>query len=230
MKTALFDDTLQLNGAIFYYDYTDKQVRGALEDAIFGSLPALVNVPESHVQGFEVVANWSPIQGLRISPSVSYSESEVDGDFRNFDPFFKPGNEGTKDFSGQSFPHAPEWQANLAVDYNWEIGRGWMGFVGGNVNYQDETTAFFVDECNEPGVPCTKTDAGIISGDSDLPIEDRTLVDLRAGVENDRWRIWAWGLNVTDEYYWTRHSKVNDSIVKFAGNPRTYGVGVGFRY
>jgi len=165
-KATLADGTLQLNGAVFYYDYTDKQLLGALEDAVFGSLAALVNVPESHVTGFELIATWLPVEGLRISPSVSYADTEVDGNFRNFNAFFKPGNEGTKDFSGQDFPQAPELQANLAISYNWEVMSGWNAFVGANVNYQEDTHSFFVDECKEPGVPCTKTDAGIISGDS----------------------------------------------------------------
>lgn len=228
-KSTLADGSLQLNGAIFYYDYEDKQIRGALEDAIFGSLPALVNVPESHVQGFELIATWLPIEGLNISPSVSWADTEVDGTFRNFDPFFKPGNTGTKDFSGQDFPQAPELQANLNISYNWELTNGWTAFVDANVNYQEETTSFFVDECKEPGVPCTKTDAEIISGDSDLPVPSRTLVDLRAGVENDQWKLWFWGRNVTDEFYWTRNAKVNDSLVRFPGMPQTYGVTVSYR-
>jgi iron complex outermembrane receptor protein len=116
----------------------------------------------------------------------------------------------------------------LDVSYDWEVAGGWMAFVGANVNYQDETTSFFVDECKEPGVPCTKTDAEIISGDSDLPIPSRTLVDLRAGIENDHWKLFLWGRNVTDEYYWTRASKVNDSIVRLAGMPRTYGITVSY--
>ncbi len=224
LKTTLFEDTLQLNAATFYYDYTDKQVRGALEDSIFGSLPALVNVPDSEVRGVEMLITWLPIEGLRISPSVSYADSEVEGSFRNFDAFFKAGNAGTKDFSGQDFPHAPELQANLDVSYYWEVARNWTAFAGVNANYQEQTFSFFVDKCKEPGVPCTKTDAQILSGDSDLPIPSRTLVDLRLGVENDRWKIWLWGRNVTDKYYWTRNSKVNDSIVRFAGMPRMYGI------
>jgi iron complex outermembrane receptor protein len=228
VKATLADDTLQVNAAVFYYDYTDKQIRGALEDFIFGSLPALVNVPESRVQGFEVVATWLPVDGLRITPSISLADSKVQGEFRNFDPFFKGGNAGTKDFSGQDFPQAPEFQANLNVSYSWEVTAGWSAFVGANLNYQEETFSFFVDECKEPGVPCTKTDAQIISGDSDLPIPDRTLLDLRAGVQNDEWKLWLWGRNVTDEHYWTRNSKVNDSIVRFTGMPATYGVTVSY--
>jgi iron complex outermembrane receptor protein len=228
-KATLANGSLQLNAALFYYDYTDKQLLGALEDATFGSLSALVNVPESHVQGGELVATWVPVAGLVISPSVSYADTETDGEFRNFDAFFKGGNTGTKDFSGQNFPQAPELQANLNISYSWEVSRGWTAFVGGNANYRESTTANFVDECNEPGVPCTKTDAQLISGDSDLPVPSRTLVDLRAGVENDHWKLWLWGRNVTDKYYWTSYNKVNDSIVRFAAMPRTYGLTLSYK-
>ncbi len=230
VKSTLLENTLQVNAAIFYYDYTDKQIRGALEDQIFGSLPALVNVPDSRVQGAEMVVTWIPVDGFRISPSISWADSEVEGTFRNFDPFFKAGNAGTKDFSGQDFPQAPELQWNLAVSYDWQLTGEWRAFVSTNVNYQDETTSFFVDECKEPGVPCTRTDAQIIVGDSDLPIPDRTLVDAQLGVENSNWRIWLWGRNLTDEYYWTRNSKVNDSIVRFAGMPETYGLTVNYAF
>jgi outer membrane receptor protein involved in Fe transport len=88
-KATLLDGSLQLNGAAFYYDYTDKQILGALEDPIFGALPSLVNVPESHVVGFELLATWVPAEGLTISPSISLADTEVDGEFRNFDAFFQ---------------------------------------------------------------------------------------------------------------------------------------------
>ena len=153
----------------------------------------------------------------------------MDGEFRNFDAFFKPGNTGTKDFSGQDFPQAPALQANLNIAYRWEVMSGWTGFVGANVNYRESTTSFFVDKCEEPGVPCTKTDAQLISGDSDLPVPSRTLVDLRAGIENNHWKLWLWGRNITDKYYWTGQNKVNDAIIRFAGMPRTFGITVSYR-
>ncbi len=91
-----------------------------------------------------------------------------------------------------------------------------------------ETSSFFVDECvdecKEPGVPCTREDAQELSGDTTLPVPQRTLVDVRAGIENNQWKVWLWGRNVTDEYYWTRYRKVNDSIIRLPAMPRTYGI------
>ncbi len=110
------------------------------------------------------------------------------------------------------------------MTYSWAMMDGWTAFVGTNVNYQEKTNSFFVDECKEPGLPCTREDAGQISGDTTLPVPERTLVDVRAGIENNNWRVWLWGRNVTDEYYWTRHSKVNDTILKLTAMPRTYGI------
>jgi TonB dependent receptor len=68
-KFGLFDGRLQLNAATFYYDYTDKQILCAINDLVFGSLPALVNVPDSHVVGWEASITWKPIDSLVFSPS-----------------------------------------------------------------------------------------------------------------------------------------------------------------
>jgi iron complex outermembrane recepter protein len=228
-KLGLLDGTLQLNTAVFYYDYTDKQILGAINDFVFGSLPALVNVPESHVIGGELSLEWYPMDGLRIAPSVSYARSEIDGEFRNFDPFFGPTNADDKDFSGLAFPNAPKVQANMDVQYEWTPTATWLAFVGANVNYQDETKGFFHDRCQEPGVSCTRTDVPGLVGNPDLVINSRALLDLRAGVESGNWRLWAWGRNVTDRHYWNQAQHVNDVLVRFTGMPRTYGLAVSYR-
>ena len=228
-KLQLLEGTLQFNAAAFYYDYTDKQILGAVPDPVFGSLPALVNVPESHVIGAEFSAEWYPIDGLRIAPSLSYAKSEIDGTFRNFDPFFNStSNPGSKNFAGQEFPNAPKWQSNLDIQYEWPLMGEWSAYVGMNANYQSETRGFFYDECGEVGVACTKNLPGLV-GDSELTVKERTLVDFRAGVEGGPWRVTGWVRNVTNEYYWNQMQHVNDVLVRFAGLPRTYGLTVAYR-
>jgi outer membrane receptor protein involved in Fe transport len=233
-KLGLFDGTLQVNTAAFYYDYTDKQVLGAINDPIFGSLPALVNVPESHVVGFELSTVWQPIEGLRLAPSVSYANSEIDGTFRNFDPYFNSAlNASTKDFSGQHFPNVPMWQVNFDAQYDIPIGE-YLAFVGLNVNYQSETNGFFVDECDEgPSVSCTDDFLQANPqnyGDRTLEINARALLDLRAGIEKGNWRFWFWGRNVTDKWYWNQAQHVNDVLLRYTGMPVTYGATLSYRY
>ena len=50
-KLGLFERRLQLNGAAFYYDYDNKQVRGKTLDPFYGTLEQLVNLPKSRVYG-----------------------------------------------------------------------------------------------------------------------------------------------------------------------------------
>ena len=52
---------------------------------LFGALPSLVNVPKSHVVGFELSVNYKPewLKGLTIAPAVSYQDSEIDTDNKN---------------------------------------------------------------------------------------------------------------------------------------------------
>ena len=79
-KSTLLQHQLQVNGAGFYYDYTDKQILGSVKDVLFGALPSLVNVPKSHVIGFELSGVYSPnwFQGLTITPAISYQYSRID--------------------------------------------------------------------------------------------------------------------------------------------------------
>ena len=84
-KTEFFDHQLTMNGAVFYYDYTNKQILGAIADQLYGALPVLVNVPKSDVKGFEFSAVYTPewLKGFTLMPSVSYQYSQVDKSSKN---------------------------------------------------------------------------------------------------------------------------------------------------
>jgi outer membrane receptor protein involved in Fe transport len=224
-KSSLLDRTLQVNGAVFYYDYKDKQILGALDDPIFGALPALVNVPNSHVIGFEVSGVWQPVHGLTITPSVTYAHSNIDsctvaqnancigGRYHNFDAFATYA-----DFGNEPFPNAPEWSADVDGQYEWELPGNMTAFVGVNVNYQGYTRGFFYDR-SAPLQP-----ANILENPA------HTLVDLRAGVDKDAWRFQLWGRNITNEYYWQSSVHVNDVLLHYAGMPATYGATISYRF
>ena len=94
-------------------------------------------------------------------------------------------------------------------------------YVGANMDYQDETTAGFVDTCQEPGVPCTSDLVDIRGNLTDLRINSRTLIDIRAGMDFGEWQAQIWGRNITDEYYWTQSQSTNDTVMRWTGMPRT---------
>ncbi len=227
-KTSDIDPTLQLNGAVFYYDYSDKQLLGAIVDPVFGPLPALVNVPKSHIFGFELTALWSPIDGLTISPGVSYTESRVDGcsgagpncingHYFNFDPFSQ-----FVDLTGEAFPADPKWQGNVDAEYDWHAFDNWNAFFGGDVTARSSTNGFFFNRAPFPAQ--NKQPPRVLN------IPGYGLVDLRAGIQNDDWRIQFWGRNIFDKYYWSTAAHVNDVLVHYTGMPATYGVTVSWRF
>ena len=207
-KATLLNDTMQLNGAVFQYDYSDKQILGQVADPIFGTLLRLINIPDSEIMGFETDVLWVPVEGLTLKGGASYIDSEIGDGFTGFGPFGAP-----EDFSGQSFPQTPEWHFVGDASYEWDVSDKLTGFVGGGVTYQSSTN-------------------NSLGEDPILEINERTLVDLRAGVasSDNRWRLSIWGRNVTDEYYWTATQPNLDTTVRYAAMPATYGIELDFRF
>jgi outer membrane receptor protein involved in Fe transport len=180
VKATLLNRTLQANGAFFYYDYKDKQILGAISDVLFGALPSLVNVPKSHVIGFELSGTYAPdwLPGLTVTPAVSYQFSKVDKSGRNTcapppaqsDPTlpgfivclpnhyynFDAFNQYT-DFTGDHFPSAPKWQGSVDAEYDWILKNDLKAFVGGTVNFVSKTNTFFL---NRTPIPAFKN-AGV---------------------------------------------------------------------
>ncbi len=73
----------------------------------------------------------------------------------------------------------------------------------------------------------SKTYAGLGALDL-MRIDAFTLVDLRAGVTfgDGRYRVWLWGKNVANTYYWSNVFVAGDSASRFVGQPATFGVSV----
>ena len=207
-KSTLLNETMQLNGALFQYDYSDKQVLGQVADPVFGTLLRLINIPDSELTGFELDALWVPMDGLTLKGGVSYIDSEIGDGFTGFGPFGAP-----TDFSGEPFPQTPEWHFVGDANYEWDVSDNLTGFVGGGLTYQSDTNNSLGEE------PI-------------LEINERTLIDLRAGIaaSDDRWRLSICGRNVTDEYYWTAAQPNLDTTVRYAALPATYGIELDIKF
>jgi iron complex outermembrane receptor protein len=79
-KNRFLDNRLQVNGDLYYYDYTDKQivvVGPPIAPNPFPSTPT-VNAGKATVYGAEVASEWLVTPGNRISASVAYNKTTVD--------------------------------------------------------------------------------------------------------------------------------------------------------
>jgi outer membrane receptor protein involved in Fe transport len=250
-KATWFDRQLTLDGAGFYYDYTNKQILGAETDPIFGPLAELVNVPKSHVIGFELSAIYSPhwLSGLTITPAVSYQASRID---KCTGPYVAAGAIGCNpdghfitpdafsqnvDVYGQAFPSAPFWQANVDAEYDWKLPDDMTAFIGANVQYNSSTHTGFQNP-NPPvaaatyaaGLAAGATCGGIVLCYDPSNVPSYVLLDLRAGIQRGPWRLQVWSHNTTNTYYWTANDRVNDTILRYTGMPTTFGFTFTYRY
>lgn len=200
-KATLAARTLQLNGAVFHYDYSNKQFLGKVFDPVFSTLIRLVNVPKSRINGAELELAWTPLRGLRITAGASYIDSKILGDYTGYDAT------GTvRNFGGEPFPNTPKWHTLGNADYTWNLRSNLALFVGAGMSSQSSTNS----QLGELPLLATKA---------------YTLVDLRAGIAgvNGNWRFTVWGRNVGNVYYWTTTNANLDTTVRFAGMPATYG-------
>jgi iron complex outermembrane recepter protein len=114
-KIPEFNHALEVDGAVFYYDYTDKQLVGFRTIVPFGPLPSLVSIPRSHVDGAELNLVLRPIKGLALSAGGALTETRVDSN--PIDPTGAFGNSAGVSFVGQSFPFTPRWTSVVDGEY-----------------------------------------------------------------------------------------------------------------
>ncbi|EQA99433.1 TonB-dependent receptor [Sphingobium sp. HDIP04] len=205
-KASLFGRLVDVTGAAFNYDYSDKQLQGRII-TLMGPLIALVNVPKSRVRGFEGQVTVYPTNGLSLTAAATYLDSKVTSDFINYTII------GTrKNFIGNDFPYTPKWQVNLDGNYRFPVSSRLDANLGVNYSYRTSTNAGFG---NEPL----------------LYMKDYGVLDLRAGFgsSDGRWQVSAFGRNVTNSYYWTNVAKLFDVVRRLAGQPATYGIQMNWR-
>lgn len=210
IKASLLDRTMQINAAIFHYDYEQRQLRSKLTDPIFGKLDVLVNVPETTVDGFELETVYQPLQGLSLYMNYVYLDATIDE--------FVGENDETdvgmpQDFSGTDVPFTPENQFNIGGSYEWEINTGLLAMIGADYSTTSSTTA-------------------IIGGSEVYDIDSYSLINMRAGIKSasEDWSLMVWGKNLSDEYYWTNVTSYYDTVARYTGMPRTYGVTFSYNF
>jgi iron complex outermembrane receptor protein len=206
-KAAALSHKVELSGAAFHYDYDDKQLLAStFVGAPFGTLPALVNIPRSRIEGAELDATVRPWRSFTLQVGGTYIDSKVLGSYVISSPV-GGGATDTINIGGEAFPATPKWQVDANAEYTHPLWSDWTGFVGLGSTYQSTAQSTFGN------IP-------------DLQMPSYELLDLRVGANKQNLHVEFWGRNITDRYYVVHAFRSTDAITRTTGMPATYGITV----
>ena len=207
MKAQFFNQRLQTNSSLFFYDYEDKQVASFFPDPIYRALARLQNVPKSEAYGFETEVTWLVNENLTAMGGLTLLQTEIK-EFDTSESFGLPTSR-----AGDPFLYSPETSLSLALLYDRPVTEqyGLRGSLSGR--WQSDSTA------GDPDDPLYDIDSyGVLNGSIGL----YTL--------NDTWEFSVWGQNLTDEYYTQQVTTNANVVVRYGNKPRTYGASLTYRF
>lgn len=209
IKSVLLDGALTANVAAFHTRYEDLQL-----SQIVGAGVSLNNAAEAGISGLE--AEFAAAVGERID--IDASLGYLDATYEDFPNCPQPGAADPRfvlaSCSGNFLNLAPEWTAAIGMQYRHPIGDWGDLIVRADWNYRSEV---FFEPQNEPR----------------LRGQSRRLLDLRAGVVNERWELLAWSRNLGNTLYVNfadDRSVIGANLTQAFGAPRTYGLTLRVRF
>ena len=204
---------LAFDAAAYFIDYEDLQVFRFADDC---GCYRLDNAPKAEVYGAEAGVTAPLGDRLTLNASVAYTHAryeEYNGLGISGLPLIPP-NYGVlllpTDFDGEEMIRAPDWSANLRLNYEVPTTAGTWG-ISGNYFYSSR-------------VP--------LSPAAQLSQDAYGLLSLRGSwtSSNNSWTVSVYGNNVTDEEYLVFSGAGFLGNNRIHGAPRSWGAELGYRF
>ena len=209
-KADLLDDTLRVNGAVYYYSVDDMQF-----SAIGGTdnLTQLINAEKGTGKGFEFDVKWLATDSILLTAGYSFNDTEIDdpnllvapcgsGQCTVTDEIV----DGFAAVDGNPFPQAPEQTFVFTARYSIPMGDSGEFFAFTDWAWQGETNIFLYDAVE------FQTDSQFEGG-------------LRLGYENfdHEYTVALFGRNITDEEN-LRGAIDFNNLTAIDNSPRVFGI------
>jgi iron complex outermembrane receptor protein len=185
-------DELQLNAALFFYDYQDTQGKISTPSAaaVSGFLTALGTLGDAEHTGFELDVLWSPAQmpGFSLQLAGSWLEAEItDSDETSFD------TQGVEfGLEGKDRNFSPKTSYSVAIGQDANISDSLLGSASLVYSWRDDLAP-----------------RSALLSDADyalLGLDGYGILNMRIAITNasEEWELAILGENITDEVYTTR--------------------------
>lgn len=209
-KSDLLDNTLRLNGAVFYYVIDDIQL-----SAIGGETQGnqLINADKGVGYGFEFDFDYRVLANLSVGGGFSYNKTELQDDNLTVAPcgsglctVLDPRNaQNLALIDGNPFPQAPETILTLNARYDFPIDSGEI-YVYGDYQLQGKTNLFLYES-------------------AEFKSNNNYEAGLRVAYINyeNNYEVGVFGRNITDEDN-LKGAIDFSNLTGFVNEPRTFGV------
>jgi iron complex outermembrane receptor protein len=200
---------LVFNAAAFYLDWKDLQAVTAEGPGGIGE--TIGNVGSAHSVGVDFDVRALIVEGLELSLAATFLQAETDESVEVPDP---AGGPAITVPDGTRIPKTAETIISAGATYRVGLSDSLGGFFRGTASYVGDSIASL-----------TRTDEVAPS---------RTVLDLRVGIEGERWQAYVFADNVTNEeiiFYQENFPDVATGEDQyFFGRPRTIGVNLRLNY
>jgi len=226
-KSTLLDGRLQLNGAYYNTQVDDMQFFEFFVGP-FGLLRVVSNMDEVDISGFELDASWHATENLRFYAGANFTDSEI------------KVNSSRPDTVGNEAPYTPEYTVNVGGDINFPLSNGMNMFARVDAQWVGETWFHTVQAGDRPTIFMPLFEIGFGAGAGALGTaeysnarrDEYSTVNLRLGLEGEKWTVTAFVLNLTDEKYLEEVIPAPEfgGVFNHPGSQRRAGLEVSFRF
>jgi iron complex outermembrane receptor protein len=200
IKSRLLQNTLQVNAAVFDYDYKDMQFYGPLFSSPVGVLFGITNVGNARVTGAEADAWWRATSGLDLRFGVGTIDTKIT----------KSIVDGVT--TGSHLPNAPKLTLDGMARYQWALNDQMSADVTVSGNYQSNLAFDIVRN------PPEALAGGYFLANAELGV-----------TPGEHWRVWLWGKNLFNRLYETQALYSSVGWGYDYGAPRTYGINFSYK-
>jgi len=197
------NDRLSISGALFYMDWHDQQVQTF---NVATQTTPVRNANGSRSYGAELEAEWRPDSHWILGAGFGYA----DATYTDFPDAVATGSPQRIDASGNRQQFVSRFTGNVRVGYRWDVG---VQDLRGSADVQlAMRSGYYFDVANtqyQPGYG---------------------LLNARIGVENDRYGIFIWGKNLTNQRYRTSATDFGFGTLVTTGMPLTVGASLRVKF
>lgn len=207
LKTTFWDRKARINVSVYRTKYDDIQ-----RLALLGAVQTLTNAASADITGAELELTLKPVPALQLDASLGY----IDPKYKRFDNINLNGIPGIQPEDGElakklKFDRVPKITAYGAITYTLDV-PGITNGITARVDYSYRSK-FFSDVNNTP-----------------LLLEKGYgLLGANLTADWDKFRVSLWGRNLTNTR-WAEFSNTTLIPVRKGGEPRTYGITIGYKY